>query len=772
MKEWLEPQEIAVPESLQAIVGGHPLVSQSLAQRGITDPYAARAFLDPSAYTPSSPLDLPGMQAAAERLLRAVHQREKICVWGDFDVDGQTATALLVSTLRRLGGVVSFHIPVRANESHGVNLPMLRQVLDGGAQVLLTCDTGITSHAEVEYARGRGVDVIITDHHDLPVSAAGEAPPLPQAIAVVNPKLLPVNHPLATLPGVGVAYQLAEALSEGATPMSQEDLLDLVALGIVADIATLSGDVRYLLQRGLQVLREARRPGLRAIMEFAELQPAWLTEDHIGYEIGPRLNALGRLADANPAVELLTTDDMDRARVLALELEGLNARRKLLTSQVLQGAVAQVEQDPTLLEHAALVLAHPTWPAGVIGIVAGQLTERYQRPVILISTPAGELGRGSARSVAGVNINAAIAAQRELLSSFGGHPMAAGLSIDAQNIPEFRRLVSQDVESMLGAIPLRATLSIDGYLPLAELNLDLAADLERLAPFGAGNPPLTLACRGLKLASVATVGRNQEHYLLTVEDEHGGTFRAIWWQGASWPLPEGTFDLAYMARTSTYRGGREVQIEWVDARAQAEGLPELVAQRPPIEIVDYRDQAHPLPILRQLQAEGEVQVWREAEARDKLDGRDRYALLPAEALAIWTSPPGPAELRAALERASPRKVYLFGLTPEAERPEAFLQRLSGLLKYALKAHQGRVSIPVLAAATGHREISVRLGLAWLEAGGHIVVTAHEGDEMVISLGEDSSRDQLSDRTAQLKSLLEETAAYRSFFKRADKESLL
>ena len=759
MKDWLEPQEIAVPASLQAEVGGHPLVGQALARRGLTGAAAARAFLDPDAYTPSSPFELPGMGAAVERLQGAIRQREAICVWGDFDVDGQTATAALVSALRRLGGLVSYHIPIRSSESHGVNLPMLEQVIDAGAQVLLTCDTGITSQAEVEYARSRGVDVVITDHHDPPPS------PLPRAAAVVNPKLLPPEHPLATLPGVGVAYKLAEALG------AQDELLDLVALGIVADIATLRGEARYLLQRGLALLREARRPGLRAIMEYAELQAAWLTEDHIGYEIAPRLNALGRLADANPAVELLTTGDMNRARALALELEGLNARRRLLTSQVFQGALAQIEADPALLEHAALVLAHPAWPAGVIGIVAGQLAERYRRPAILISTPGGELGRGSARSVEGVDIHAAIASQAELLASFGGHPMAAGLSIEAGRIPEFRRLVSRAIESMLGAVPPIPTLTIDGYQPLADLSLELVADLERLAPFGAGNPPLTLACRNLKLSNVATIGRGQEHYLLSLEDEDGGAFRAVWWQGAGWPLPEGTFDLAYLARSSTYRGGRDVQIEWLDARAQAEGLPELVSQPPPIEIVDYRGQAHPLPILRQLQAEGEVQVWREAEAGAKLDGHDRYELLPSETLAIWTAPPGPAELRAALEQVSPQKVYLFGLPPEAEGMQAFLQRLSGLVKYALKARQGRVRLGELAAATGQREISVRIGLAWLEARGHIILTA-SGDEMVISVGEGTSSDQLAERTAQLKALLEETAAYRSFFSRADKESLL
>jgi single-stranded-DNA-specific exonuclease len=688
-------------------------------------------------------------------------------------VDGQTSTALLVAVLRRLGAKPSYHIPVRAVESHGVNRAMLEKIIDRGAQLVLTCDTGISAHDEVEYARSRGVDMIISDHHDLPLPAKGETARIPAARAVVNPKLLPEDHPIATLPGVGVAYKLAEALCQAAgQPGGADEHLDLVALGIVADVALLRGDARYLLQRGLEVLRKAERPGLRAIMEYAELNPAWLSEEHIGFELAPRLNALGRLSDANPAVELLTTQDTQRARVLALELEGLNARRKLLTSQVFQGALAQIQQEPSLLEPAALVLSHPDWPAGVIGIVAGKLAERYQRPVVLLATPPGEAGRGSARSVEGVNIHAAIAAHGELLNGFGGHPMAAGLSIDPARIPEFRFHLGHTVEGMRGPVQGGTTLQIDAYLPLAEMTLDLATDLERLAPFGAGNPPLTLACRGLRLASAAPLGRQGEHRMATLEDESGVTHRAIWWGGAGRPMPEGVFGLAYTARTSAYRGSRALQIEWVDARARAETLPVLVDVHPVVEVVDYRGQPHLKIHLRQLMSEGELQVWREGEAIGKLEGCDRTSLQPCERLAIWTSPPGPAELRAALERVTPQVVYLFGIPPETDQPQAFLQRLAGLVKYAIARKGGEISPPALAAATAQREVSVRAGLAWLETRGHIRMLERRGDQVVVSAGEGGPGKAQDGATAQLKALLEETSAYRAYFLRANPERLI
>ncbi len=780
MREWIEPPDVQVPEALQAAIGGHPLgghllgghplgghplVTKTLARRGFTDVEAARAFLDPDRYQPAPPSDLPNLAQAVERLERAIRQGETICVWGDFDADGQTATTLLVSTLRDLGALAQYHIPNRKRESHGVNLPVLKRLIADGVDLVLTCDTGVTAHEAIAYAQAQGVDVVVTDHHDLPTT-------LPQAHAVVNPKMLPDTHPLHELPGVGCAYKLAQALY-GRAGRSEDAArhLDLVALGIVADIAVQTGDTRYLLQRGLEVLRHTERLGLQVMMETAELNPEWLTEEHIGFQLAPRLNALGRLADANVAVELLTTDDLARARILATELEGLNAQRKLLVNQVTQAAQAQIERDPSLLEYSALVLSHPTWPAGVIGIVAGRLAERYHRPTILIATPPDELGRGSARSVEGCNITAAIAAHAGMLHRFGGHPMAAGLSIDPERIPEFRRALSRTILEMCGEATERATLQIDGYVSLSSLSLDLVEEIERLAPFGPGNPPLALATRGLSLASRATIGRNGEHLRLIVEDEAGTAQKVIWWRGAGERLPQGRFDLAYTVRASDYRGQREVQVEWVDARPLEEPAAVLRPEPPAIEIVDYRQEPRPRRVLEQLRAKRDVLVWSEAEARAEVTGQDRFELGPANGLVIWTTPPGPAELQAALEMVSPETVYLFGIDPGLDQPEKLLKRLAGLTKHALNSNAGRVSISMLAAATAQREATVRAGLAWLAARGHLAILDKDGDKVHLAAGNQQASADLPQTAARLKALLEETAAYRAHFARAEKETL-
>ncbi len=790
MKEWIEPQDIEVPQELQTAIGGHPLVAKILAQRGFTELEAARAFLNPNCYRPAPPSDLPNMAEAADRLEKAIRQKEPICVWGDFDVDGQTATTILVSTLRDLGAVVDYHIPVRKTESHGLTIPVLKRILAEGVRVVLTCDTGVTEHEAIAYAQAQGVDVVITDHHNLPAA-------LPKAHAIVNPKMLAATHPLRELPGVGCAYKLAEELYRRAgRPGGAAQYLDLVALGIVADVAVQIGDTRYLLQRGLDALRHTERLGLRVMMETAELDPARLSEEHIGFVLGPRLNALGRLADANVAVEFLTTHDLGRARILASELEGLNARRKLLCNQVFQAAQAQIERDPALLEHSALVLSHPAWPAGVIGIVASRLAERYHRPTILIAAPPDELGRGSARSIEGCNVTAAIAAQREMLIKFGGHPMAAGLTIDPERIPEFRRALSRTVSEMLPiGEGLRPSLQIDGYLSLGELTLDLVEQLERLAPFGSGNPPLTLVSRGLSLTSHSTVGRTGEHLQLTVEDDavgaNGGTTqRVIWWQGAGWPLPQGRFDLAYVVRASDYRGQRDVQVEWVDARQIEEPRPEgfLETIRVSIEIADHRREPRPRRVLENLRGRGEETgrgrplvaiplvaipaVWSEAEARAEVGGQHRYELKPSKVLIIWTTPPGPAELRTVLEKVSPTTVHLFGIDPGLDQPKTFLKRLAGLTRYALSSNQGRANISTLAAATAQRETTVRQGIAWLAARGHLAVLNEEGDEIQLAEGNREVSDDLPQIAAQLKALLEETAAYRAHFSRAEKDTLI
>jgi single-stranded-DNA-specific exonuclease len=764
VKTWIEPVVTEVSPALRAAVGGHPLVAEMLARRGLADPPRALAFLEPARYVSASPFELPDMAQAVSRLVQAIASDEQICIWGDFDVDGQTATALLLTTLEDLGANAGFYVPVRESEGHGVNLPGLARVIDGGARLLLTCDTGIAAHEAVEFARQRGVDVVITDHHELPER-------LPDAVAAVNPRRLPEDHPLRHLPGVGVAYKLAEALyAQSGRGGDAERLLDLVALGIVADVATQVGDTRYLLQRGLAALRRTERLGLRTLMETARLEPEGLSEEHIGYILAPRLNAVGRLADARAGVELLTASDLTQARILANHLETLNAKRQLQTEQVYRAAASQIEREPMLLENAALVLAHPTWPAGIIGIVASRLAEEYSRPVVLLATPPDAIARGSARSVDGCNITAAIATQAELLEGFGGHPMAAGLAITPDNIPAFRRGLSHAVTEMIGAGPHATSLPIAAYVTLDQVTIELAEELGRLAPFGAGNPPVVLAARGVTIAGGRIVGRDGEHRLVEVTDAAGASLRMIWWNGAGEELPTGAFDGAFTLRASSYLGQPQIEAVWAGYR-QGEAVAEVTIPSH-YEVVDYRTNPNRERLLRELAAAGTAAIWREPQAAASSPGADRGRLDPADALCIWTTPPGPAELRAALERVQPERVYLFAVDPEASGPEAFVGRLAGLVKHVLGHRQGRAEAGELAVAMASTETAVRLGLAWLEARGDLRVGEEEPGVFTLQAGRAGPTAEVQRAWERLSAALAEIAAYRGHFRRAPAERVL
>lgn len=757
MTRWLDP--LLVDASPLSPLHLPPLIAQTLIRRGITEVASARAFLHPDTLPPTP---FPNIEPAVERILEAIHRDERICVWGDFDVDGQTSTTLLVQTLRTLNANVTYYIPIRGKESHGVHVETLAPIIDNGATLLITCDTGITAHAAIDYCNSRSVDMIITDHHDLGAT-------LPNAKAIINPHLLPGGHPLSHLAGVGVAYKLAEELLihklnvEG--QRLSEDLLDLVALGLIADVALLCNETRTLAQKGIQKLRTTDRLGLKVMAELSSTNLETLTEETIGFTFAPRLNALGRLGDANPAVELLLTADPARARVLAAQIEGLNAQRRLLTGQVANAAEAQLREHPELLTEPAIVLTHPNWPGGVVGIVANRLVDRYHKPVLLLTEGEDGILRGSARSVEGLHITEAITTQKDLLLNFGGHPMAAGISLSKDNLNAFRRGLGKAIEGQLGSITREEpTLQVDAWLELDEITLDLAASLEMLAPFGAGNPELALATRNVTMRSVSTIGKAKEHLRLTVEDEHGKTQNILWWSGAGEELPESgsRFDIAYSLRASTFRGEQQVSLQFEDFRVVEERPIEVRETK--CEVVDWRLQSGKWKDLTN------VLIW--AEGADRSKGSSRFELRPSDELVIYTTPPSAEALYSALETVKPKKIYLIGVPPAEEKTDAFLLRLAGLTKFVMNQRGGNVTVRELAAVTGQRESAVRIGLEWLAAGGHVSVAGEE-EALVLSKGSGETNQYLQKELfVAIKGILEETAAYRAYFSRADAAVLM
>ncbi|MBN1122917.1 MAG: single-stranded-DNA-specific exonuclease RecJ [Anaerolineae bacterium] len=756
---WIDPPQVSIDNAFREAVGGHPLAAEILMRRGIDQPDEARAFLDPAYYSPSPPTALPDLEFAANRLLESIERGEQILVWGDFDVDGQTSTALLVDGLRNLGARVSYHVPHRMKHGHGIAIDVLESYLKQDIDLILTCDTGVSEHEAVDKVIGAGRTILITDHHALPKT-------LPDAPAVVNPQRLPADHPLRDLPGVGVAYKLIEQVYRiTGREDGERQFLDLAALGIVADVANQRGDTRYLLQLGIDALRYPTRTGLQALMQAAQVDPSNLSSDTIGFQIGPRLNALGRLDDASLAVELLTTSDMSLARQIATQLELLNNKRKQIEDQIYAAAQDQIARDPSLLDFDALVLAGDHWHPGVIGIVASRLVDKYERPVLLLSSPPDDpIARGSARSVPGVNIGVCIAANDDLLIGHGGHPGAAGCSLDADLIPQFRRRLSNTIRETWDHSVVQG-IAVDACLPLAEVDMELAEELNRLAPFGEGNPAIRLRTDALHVVSTRDFGIGKKHRFVTVEDEAGNKVDITWWRGAEYPKPTGVIDLVYIPRINDYRGRRSLQLEWVDARPTPGIEIEVDLHH---EVIDLRKTFDPA----MLPGSGNWCVWVEGGESASLPFPaerviTRHEPAPCQHLVIWTTPPGPQELDQMLDLTGARRVSVISRQPVNGKADGFIKRLAGLIKYAIKAYGGRTSITQLASLTAQRESAVRLGLDWMVAKGQISLEWGDDGQIAIMKNGVAQKDLQESLYLSLQALLSETAAFRAYFQAAD-----
>ena len=760
--QWREPGPIAVPEEFQNAIGGHPLIAETLYRRGIRTLPEAEAFLNPDKYIPASADELPDMQKACSLLAKAIHDRQRILVWGDFDVDGQTSTTLLVKGLRELNADVIYHIPIRAEESHGITAKALQEYLNKGFELLLTCDTGISEHENIQTVCDAGIPVIVTDHHALPQT-------LPPAAAVINPQRLPGQHPLRTLPGVGVAYKLIEGLHQFLSmPFEPGPFLELVALGIIADVAELKGDTRYLLQRGLVHLRKTARTGLQTLFRNAEINPNALNESQIGFQIAPRLNAIGRLGDANPIVEFLITKDAGRARVIGAQIEAMNAKRRFATRQVERGAEKMLQDSPDDRHASAIVLHHPEWPGGVVGIVASRLVERYQKPAILLT--GEDPAHGSARSVEGINITESIGTQADLLTGFGGHPMAAGLSLPASNLSAFKRGLLKEIEEAASRIAFIPEIEINRTIDLVEIDLDLLKTIQRLAPFGPGNPALNFLIRDLRLVSVREVGQTGEHRQVITADESDIQQRFIWWNGADEPLPSAQFDLICQLSQSDYKGAPQISAEWITHRLSARGIQEV--QRRKFEISDHRQEPSPKFLLEKLLIENpDLQIWGEGPQSSNLPIRSRDRLEPGGNLAIQTAPPAQHILEDILNQIQPDKVWVFGHDPGLDQFDWLISRVAGLAKYAVNNLQGKTSLTALAGACAATRQTLRNVLQYWAAKGKLEVIYKE-NEVNIAIASDSE-DQQSVRIFReiLQSQLAESRAYRQFFATAGLDSI-
>ncbi len=564
----LAPPQPLLAGQLAARLEIPPLLAQCLLNRGFSEPSAIAAFLSPRLKNLADPFLLPDMDAAVERLLRAREQNEPLVIFGDYDVDGVTSTALLTEMLRPLGWRVDFYLPNRLDEGYGLSSNGVENCLKKfPVKLLLAVDCGSTAVETIRSLRSRGVDVIVLDHHQI-------SSPAPEAVALVNPQLSTLNSQPSTafteLCSAGLAFKLAHALVKrgretglpGAAEFDLRPLLELVALGTIADLVPLTGENRILVSAGLQRLNITRRPGLVALKQVAQCPPS-LGPYEVGFQLAPRLNAAGRLETAEESLRLLLARDPAEALPIAQNLDAWNRERQKIERGIVEEVIGAVKARFNPETDFVIVEGQLLWHIGVVGIVASRVLQQFYRPTIILGGEADEW-RGSGRSIAGFDLAAALSECDDLLVRHGGHAMAAGLSLKSDRLDALRQRLNELARRALKPEDLQPTLRLDAEAGLDEMGLEMLDELAALKPVGQGNPPVQFCARQLThQRPLQRIGAEKQHVKMWVTDGVS-TLEALWWNGGAASLPVGRFDLAYAPQINEFNGRRSVQLKVLD----------------------------------------------------------------------------------------------------------------------------------------------------------------------------------------------------------------
>jgi len=537
--------------------GVPPVISTVLFNRGIKDGEAARVFINKPLSAVNNPMDLPDCSKAAERIKNAILNKEKIVVYGDYDVDGITSTVLLYSYLKKKGAEVQYYIPDRVNEGYGINIMAINKIARGGAKLMITVDCGITAVGEVEFARTQNLDVIITDHH----TCKDE---LPRAVAVVNPKRADSNYPFDALAGVGVVFKLVLALAVLMGDSTKDvflEYVELASLGTIADVVSVTDENRIIIEHGLSVMRNGGNKGIRALLEVSGALLRPIDASSVAFSVSPRLNAAGRIGSADTAVKLLLSEDLEETKKIAEELNDANRSRQETEHLIFEEAMDKVMKDVNFDKKKVIALWGEGWHHGVIGIVASRISERFYKPCILISHENG-VGKGSGRSIPGFNLFEALSECEEHLTNFGGHSQAAGLGINTGSLEDFEKAINKYADKVLTNDDLIPKIQIDCRIKPSTLSLGFAQALKKLEPYGLDNEKPVFSLLGAEIIAIDTVGTDKKHLRMKVE-ANGNQVSAIGFSMSEYAafFKKGDLvDIAFSVDINVYHGTESLQI--------------------------------------------------------------------------------------------------------------------------------------------------------------------------------------------------------------------
>lgn len=701
IKEWIINK---IPEKSAS----KSFVEKLLATRGITKTADIKEFLNPLETKLTSPSVFTGMSKAVERLVKAIDNKENILVYGDFDADGVTSTALLLRTFKELGASVDYFIPDREKDGHGLNSKALVKLMTSKKpKVIVTCDCASSDVEQVQFINSFKIDVIITDHHEAPEI-------LPPAIAIINPKAQnaldeklsakEIEH-LASLAGVGVAFKLAQALLEYYKKTDfVYDIIPYVTVGTVSDVVPLIGENRYFVAKGLQLISSGKHYGLKKLLESAGyVLDTGITSEQIAFGVAPRINASGRLDTIEDALKVLISDNKQEIEMSIISLNNFNKVRQELCESIFLEAEEMLKTEG--VENNAIILFNPKWHIGIIGIVASKLVEKYYKPTFLMTfSEETKQVRCSSRSVEGINIYDVLSANAEFFDGFGGHAMAGGLSFDVGKVTfeEVKKALNKTVDEILDGKTLHPILHVDLQLGPNEVDGNLISDIERLQPFGAANPNPVFVLNNLTLLQKKLMGSNKNHLKLVLEDPQHNTYNCIWWSKGDISLESGdVLDVAFCPQTNTYNGSTTIQLILQDIHADNLKDEDQSASTPTttVKVFDHRRKVDILPSVDDYVKTSHLNIAVFAEEKAVLDNLkpykplsekvcNRQTIQKADAIMFFDYPASQEIFEDILKKSTPKNIHFMHYEVKQLDEKEFLKTFSGMLKFAYNNKNG------------------------------------------------------------------------------------